>query len=171
MEQLQDLTHILIQTTSGKGYQNNRNTKTISNTLKLNCYLITYLEFSKSDDFDQVNYKASEENGFEILPGSTILANQPDVAPLPRDSVAVQKAKAQHEALYQEIYASHQANPVPYPIRVLQETKAVQKKRNEFANEYQRIAAEHARIEAEHAAIAAEQARLDPDYVDYTQTK
>jgi len=129
----------------------------------------TYLD--PNYKWQRVNYKASEENGFEILPGSTLLANQPDVASNPRDSVAVQKAKAQHEALYQEIYASHQANPVPYPDRVLQETKAVQKKRNEFANEFQRIAAEHARIEAEHAAIAAEQAKLDPDYVDYTQTK
>ena len=105
------------------------------------------------------------------MPGSTQLENQSAVAPHPRDSAAVQKAKAQHEALYQEIYASHQANPVPYPVRVLQETKAVQKKRNEFANESQRIAAEHARIAAEQAAIAAENARLDPDYIDYTQTK
>ena len=81
----------------------------------------------------------------------------------PRDSVAVQNAKAQHEALYDQIYASHQASPVPYPVRVLQDTKAVQKKRNEFVNEYQRIAAEHAKIEAEHAALAAEDARIDAE--------
>ena len=108
----------------------------------------------------QVNYKASEEKGFEILPGSTILENGSQG---PRDSVAVQRAKAQHAALYHEIAATHQAAPVPYPIRVLQDTKAVKKKKNEFANEYQRIAAEHARIEAEHAALAAENARIDAE--------
>jgi len=129
----------------------------------------TYLD--PNYQWQRVNYKASKENGFEILPGSTLLDGQAAVAPHPRDSIAVQKAKAQHEALYQQIYASHQASPVPAPARVLQQTKAVQKKTNEFANEYQRIAAEHARIQAEHAAIAAENARLDPDYIDYTQTK
>ena len=75
----------------------------------------------------------------------------------------MQKAKAQHEALYYQIAASHEAVPVPAPVRVLQDTRAVQKKRNEFVNEYQRIAAEHARIEAEHAAISAENARIDAE--------
>ena len=111
----------------------------------------------------QVNYEASKENGFQILPGSTILSNKPQVPAHPRDSLAVQKAKAQHEALYDEIAASHLSVPVPAPVRVLQDTKAVQKKRNEFVNEYQRITAEHARIEAEHAAIAAEHARIDAE--------
>ena len=103
----------------------------------------------------QVNYEASKENGFQILPGSTNTH--------PRYSLAVQKARAQHEALYEQIAASHVRVPVPAPVRVLQDTKAVQKKRNEFVNEYQRIAAEHARIEAEHAAISAEHARIDAE--------
>jgi len=123
----------------------------------------TYLD--PNYKWQRVNYKASKESGFEILPGSTILSNDPQVESHPRDTVAVQRAKAQHEALYQEIATSHQYAQSPVPVRVLQETKAVQKKRNEFKNEFQRIAAEHARIEAEHAAIAAENARLDPEYV------
>ena len=65
--------------------------------------------------------------------------------------------------MYEQIAASHVRVPVPAPVRVLQDTKAVQKKRNEFYNEYQRIAAEHARIEAEHAAISAEHARIDAE--------
>ena len=83
-----------------------------------------------NDFYTQVNYKASEEKGFEILPGSTILENGSQG---PRDSVAVQRAKAQHAALYHEIAATHQAAPVPYPIRVLQDTKAVKKKKNSLA--------------------------------------
>jgi hypothetical protein len=62
--------------------------------------------------------------------------------------------------LYEQIAASHVRVPVPAPRPALQESKAVQKNRNEFYNEYQRIAAEHARIEAEHAAIDAEHARI-----------
>merc|ERR1712038_1661489 len=60
----------------------------------------TYLD--PNYQWQRVNYKASKENGFEILPGSTLLDGQAAVAPHPRDSVAVQRAKAQHEALYQQ---------------------------------------------------------------------
>ena len=92
------------------------------------------------------------------MPGSTPQA----VAP-PKDSVAVQRAKAQHEALYKQIATSHQTVPVPHTYQSLQDTKAVQQKRYEHESEYQRIAEEHAKIEAQHAALAAENARIDAE--------
>ena len=110
-----------------------------------------------------MNYEASEQNGFQILPGSTIPLNEPPAVVAPKDTLAVQKAKAQHEALYEQIAASHQIAPIPYVRQSPHETVAVQKKRYEHESEYQRIAAEHAQIEAQHAALAAENARLDAE--------
>lgn len=116
--------------------------------------------------WQRVNYEASEENGFQILPGSTIPLNDNPEALLPKDTVAVQQAKAQHEALYHEIAASHQNIPVPHVRQSIPQSKAVQQKRYEHESEYQRIAAEHARIEAEHAALAAEDARIEAELAD-----
>ena len=89
------------------------------------------------------------------MSGSTINSNPKETAP--KDTVAVQRAKLHHQALYEQIAASHQALPEPVVRQSPKDTKAVQSKRNEHATEFQRIAALHARIEAEHATLAAEE--------------
>ena len=113
--------------------------------------------------FLQIKYVADPDGGFRIMEGSTL-------GLLPKDTAAVQKAKAEHDALFQMI-AQRNSVPPAVPVRtLLQETKAVQDQRRQHAALFQKIAEEHRLLAEEHkrlerAEIVANQRRLhNPNY-------
>ena len=77
----------------------------------------------------------------------------------PQDTRAVARAKAQHEALYQQIALQHSQPAAPAARPALQESAAVASQRQEFSKQFAQIAAEHARIAAEHAERAEQNKR------------
>ena len=91
----------------------------------------------------QIKYVADPDGGFRIMEGSTL-------GLLPKDTAAVQKAKAEHDALFQMIA---QRNSVPPAVPVLKETKAVQNQRRQHAALFQKIAEEHRLLAEEHKRL------------------
>merc|ERR1711983_617254 len=90
-----------------------------------------------------IKYVADPDGGFRIMEGSTL-------GLLPKDTAAVQKAKAEHDALFQMIA---QRNSVPPAVPVLKETKAVQNQRRQHAALFQKIAEEHRLLAEEHKRL------------------
>ena len=99
----------------------------------------------------QIKYVADPDGGFRILEGSSLGLR-------PKDTVAVQKAKEEHEALFKMI-AERNSAEVSAPIEAVlpQETLAVQHKRRQHAQLFQKIAEEHRRLAEEHKRIAERQ--------------
>ena len=94
---------------------------------------------------------ADPDGGFRILEGSTLGLG-------PKDTKAVQKARDEHEALFKMI---EQRTPESFALP--QETPAVEEKRRQHADLYQKIAEEHRRLAEEHKRLA-----VASDYPDYT---
>ena len=127
----------------------------------------------------QIKYEADPEGGFRILEGSTLGPAQP------RDTKAVEKATAEHEALFRNIAAAHAAaaespafsqpeDALLDPVDAIeaveavaaaqaaaapQDTVAVQKKRQEQADLYRKITEQHRKIAEQHERLAAQRAR------------
>ena len=81
---------------------------------------------------------------------------------LPKDTAAVQKAKAEHEALFKMIAQRNSVPPAaPVPVSPLAavplETKAVQNQRRQHAALFQKIAEEHRLLAEEHKRRAERQ--------------
>ena len=74
----------------------------------------------------------------------------------PKDTVAVKKARDEHEALFKMIAQRNEYEPVPKVV-VPQETVAVQEKRRQHAELFQRIAEEHRLLAEEHKRLAERQ--------------
>lgn len=100
-----------------------------------------------------IKYVADPDGGFRILEGSTLGS-----ASQPRDTKAVQKAKAEHEALFKLIAARNQIPPSeveePTVVEPPRETVAVQQKRRQHAQLFQQIADQHKRVAEEHKRLA-----------------
>merc|ERR1711862_451088 len=98
-----------------------------------------------------IKYMADPDGGFRILEGSTLGVR-------PKDTAAVQKAREEHEALFKMIALKNQQQPVPVqepvPLPLPQETRAVQHKRRQHAELFQKIAEEHRLLAEEHKRLA-----------------
>ncbi len=112
---------------------------------------------------------ADPDGGFRILEGSTLEAIKP------KDTAAVQKAKAEHEKLFKMIALRNQIAPtappasppaaspleaaeppVSVPVNSQpQETRAVQQRRRQHSQLFNRIAEQHRQVAEEHRRIAA----------------
>ena len=104
--------------------------------------------------FLQIKYMADPDGGFRILEGSTLGVR-------PKDTAAVQKAREEHETLFKMIALRNQQQPVPVqepvPLPLPQETRAVQHKRRQHAELFQKIAEEHRLLAEEHKRLAERQ--------------
>ena len=107
----------------------------------------------------QVKYEATKEGGFKIIGGT-----EPEV-PIhtvygPIDSVAVQRAKAEHALLFEQIAARNAQPPLPPQASPPTDTRAVQKVKAQHANLRAKIQQQHDRIAAAHARLHKEQADI-----------
>jgi len=97
--------------------------------------------------WQQVEYVA-DENGFHVDSSALPVANP---VSHPQDTAAVAKAKAAHQALFEQIALRNSEVPVVQPNA---ETPAVASHRDAFHKQFEKIAAEHARIAEEHERLA-----------------
>lgn len=93
----------------------------------------------------QIKYVADPDGGFRILEGSSLGSLQP------KDTLAVAKAKQEHEALFKMIALRNEQPIHSQPV----ESLAVQEKRRQHAELFQKIAEEHRLLAEEHKRLAA----------------
>lgn len=119
----------------------------------------SYAYLDPNFQWRQVKYEATKEGGFKIIGGT-----EPEV-PIhtvygPIDSVAVQRAKAEHALLFEQIAARNAQPPLPPQASPPTDTRAVQKVKAQHANLRAKIQQQHDRIAAEHARLHKEQADI-----------
>jgi len=124
----------------------------------------SYAYLDPNFQWRQVKYEATKEGGFQIVGGVEPEPVTTTVGGRPVDTVAVQRAKAEHALLFDQIATRNSHPPTPLAAHPPADTLAVstaklehEALRYEIQLQHDRIAAEHARLHKQAADVIQHQ--------------